>query len=242
MASSPKKRSWPRWLIGGIVVVLVLVVGGPFVYIHFIEGPAPAPLSLSTTTTPKVTTGGTTAASSSDGSGALAGTWKIGSGSTAGYRVKEDLFGQHATAVGRTSGVTGSMTIAGTRVTTASFTVDMTSVTSDRSQRDGQFQGRIMDTADFPTATFALTSPIQLAPVPKDGVIKSYSATGKLTLHGTTKTVTIPLTTKRVGNVIQVQGILTVTFSDYNIDNPSGGPASVGNSGQLEFVLQLQPA
>jgi polyisoprenoid-binding protein YceI len=223
-------------------VVLVLVVGGPFVYIHFIEGPAPAPLSLSTTTTPKVTTGGTTAATSTGGSGTLAGTWKIGTGSTAGYRVKEDLFGQHATAVGRTSGVTGSMTITGTQVTTASFTVDMTSVTSDRSQRDGQFQGRIMDTADYPTAAFALTSPIQLAPVPKDGVIKSYSATGKLTLHGTTKTVTIPLTAKRVGNVIEVQGILTVTFSDYNIDNPSGGPASVGNSGQMEFVLQLQPA
>ena len=27
------------------------------------------------------------------------------------------------------------------------FTVDMTSITSDSSQRDGQFQGRIMDTA-----------------------------------------------------------------------------------------------
>lgn len=246
MASSPppKKRSWLRWLIGGIVVVLVLVVGGPFVYIHFIEGPAPAPLSLSTATTPPTTAksgtpvSGTTAAT--DKSGSLDGVWKVGSGSTAGYRVKEDLFGQHAEAVGRTSSVTGSMTIAGTQVTKGSFTVDMTSVTSDRSQRDGQFQGRIMDTATYPTSSFVLTTPIQLAPVPKDGVIKTYPATGKLTLHGTTKTVTIPLNTKRSGNVIQVQGILTITFSDYNIDNPSGGPASVGNSGQMEFLLQLQ--
>jgi polyisoprenoid-binding protein YceI len=87
-----------------------------------------------------------------------------------------------------------------------------------------------------------LTSPINLAPVPKNGVIKSYSATGKLTLHGTTKTVTIPLTTRRTGNVIQVQGILSITFADYGVNNPSGGPAQVGNTGQLEFLLQLQPS
>jgi polyisoprenoid-binding protein YceI len=233
-SSSPQKRSWLRWVVGGVVVVLVLIVGGPFVYIHFIEGPAPAKLSLSTATTPPTAAKSATAP--------LAGTWKIGSGSTAGYRVKEKLFGQTADAVGRTSGVTGSMTIAGTSVAKGSFTVDMTTVTSDKSQRNDQFQGRIMDTTDYPTAKFLLTSPINLAPIPKDGVIKSYSATGKLTLHGTTKTVTIPLTTKRTGNVIQVQGILTITFADYGVNNPSGGPASVGNSGQMEFLLQLQPS
>jgi len=222
-------------LIGGVVVVAVLVVGGPFVYIHFIEGPAPAKLSLSTpTSAPPVTASGTPAP--------LAGTWKVGTASTAGYRIRETLFGQHSTAVGRTHTVTGTMTIVGTTVTRASVTVDMTSIASDRSVRDSQFQGRIMDTSTYPTATFVLTTPIDLQPVPKDGIIKSYAATGKLTLHGTTRTVTIPLTAKRVGNTLEVQGILTVTFSDYNIDNPSGGPASVGNSGQMEFLLALQPA
>ena len=235
MASpSPRKRSWTRWIVGGVVLVLVLVVGGPFVYIHFIEGPAPAKLSLSTATTPPTAAKGTTAP--------LAGTWKIGPGSTAGYRVKETLFGQSNTAVGRTSSVTGSMTIAATTVTKASFSVDMNSVKSDRDQRDGYFRGRIMDTTDFPTATFVLTSPINLAPIPKNGVIKSYPATGKLTLHGTTKTVTIPLATKRTGDVIEVQGILSITFSDYGVNNPSGGPAQVGNTGQLEFLLELQPS
>jgi len=233
-APNPKTRSWLRWVIGGVIVLVLLVVGGPFVYIHFIEGPAPAKLSLSTATTPPTVAKSTAAP--------LAGTWKIGPGSTAGYRVKETLFGQSNTAVGRTSSVTGSMTIAGTSVTKAAFTVDMNSVKSDRSQRDGFFRGRIMDTTDFPTSTFVLTSPISLAPVPKNGVIKSYSATGKLTLHGTTKTVTIPLTTKRTGNVIEVQGILSITFSDYGVNNPSGGPAQVGNTGQMEFLLELQPS
>ena len=245
MAPNPSKhRHWARWIIGGVVAIVVLVVGGTFVYIHFIEGPAPAPLSLSTT--PTSGPSGRTGASAP-----LAGTWKVGSGSTAGYRVGETLFGQSNTAVGRTDQVTGAMTIAGTKVTKTTVTVDMASVHSvgnrldgafgDR--RDGQFNGRIMNTDQFPTATFALTRPINLTPLPKDGVVKHYSATGKLTLHGTTKDVTIPLTARRTADVIAVQGITTVNFDDYGIGDAAGGPASsVNRSGQLEFVVQFRRA
>jgi polyisoprenoid-binding protein YceI len=219
-------------MIGVVAVVVVTVVGGPFVYFHFIEKQAPPKLSLDTTPVPSNATSGPRKP--------LAGTWTIGSGSIVRYRVKETLFGQSNTAVGETNTVTGSMKIAGTGANAASFTVDMTSVHSDRSQRDDQFQGRIMDTADFPNATFQLTKPIALAPAPADGVQKAYEATGKLTLHGTTQTVTFTVNARRNGNVIAVQGDIPITFSDYGIDNPSGGPASVGNSGTLEFVLQLQ--
>ena len=158
--------------------------------------------------------------------------------------MEEQLFGQHNTAAARTEQVTGTITIDGTTVETADMSVDMASITSTDSaggRRDDQFRGRIMNTDQYPTATFKLTKPIDLAPVPQDGVQKRYSATGELTLHGTTKTVTIPITAKRLGNVIAIQGIAGITFSDYGIDNPSGGPASVGNTGQLEFLLQLDP-
>jgi polyisoprenoid-binding protein YceI len=229
-------HGWKRWALVAVVVVLVLVVGGPFVYFHFIQGPAPKPFTLDDTTTTSAPSGSTTPTTTLT---SLDGTWKITSGSQAGYRVKETLVGQSATAVGRTSAVTGSMTLSGTSVPSASFTVDMTKVSSDRSQRDDQFQGRIMDTADFPTAKFALSSPIKLGSVPSASTTITPSATGKLTLHGTTKTVTIPLSAKRVGNTIEVTGSTTITFSDYGIDNPSGGPASVGNNGTMEFLLVL---
>jgi polyisoprenoid-binding protein YceI len=233
------RRKLTGWIVGAIVVVLLIVVGGPFVYFHFIQSDPPPPLTITdATTTP--TSGGAGAASSVKAP--LAGTWKVGNGSVVRYRIKETVFGQSGTAVGTTNSVTGTMTIAGTKVTAASFTVDMTTFQSDSGQRDGQFQGRIMDTADFPTATFQLTSPIELAPVPADGVAKSYPATGKLTIHGTTNTVTFDLETKRTGNTIAVQGSHDITFSDYGIDNPSGGPASVGDSGTLEFLLQFTPA
>ncbi len=222
-------------------MVLLLVVGGPFVYIHFIEGDAPPPLSLSSgsTTTAKDGTGTT------GSSGTLAtvdGTWKISSGSTAGYRVKETLFGQSATAVGRTSTITGSITISGTSVPTGSFSVDMTTVKSDQSGRDDQFQHRIMDTSSFPTATFKLTQPIDLGTVPTDGTTVTKSATGQLTLHGTTKTVTFDVQAKRSGQTISVSGSIPITFADYGIDNPTGGPATVGDTGTLEFLLNFTPA
>jgi polyisoprenoid-binding protein YceI len=232
-----------KWIIGIVIVALLVVVGGPFVYFHFIETKAPPKLSISNVTVPSTAAAatGTTTGSGSSSSAPLAGTWKISTGSIVRYRVKETLFGQSATAVGSTSTVTGSLTIAGTQLTKAAFSVDMTTVKSDRSQRDDQFQGRIMDTSDFPTGTFTLTSPIALAPVAKDGVEADYTAKGKLMLHGKTNDVTLTLQTKRTGNVIVVVGSTPITFSDYDIGNPSGGPASVGNSGTLEFALQFQP-
>ncbi len=231
-AQPRKRRSWARWLAGGIAVVGALVVGGPYVYIHFVEGPVPAPLSLASIAPPAPV------ANHADGS--FAGSYTVGLGSVAGYRVRESLFGQPATAVGRTSGVTGTMTIAGSSVTRASFTVDLASITSGRSARDARFRDVIMDTTHFPTASFALTEPIALDPVPGDGVVVHYSATGTLTLHGTTRDVTIPLTAERTAGTIRVQGILSIAFRDYGVTNPSFGPAHVGDRGQLEFALLLE--
>jgi len=163
-------------------------------------------------------------------------------GSTAGYRVKETLLGQSHTAVGRTTALTGSVTISGADVTAASFSVDLTQVKSDSSERDSQFQGRIMNTSKYPTATFTLTKPIVLGTVPADGTTITATATGNLTMRGTTKSVTLQVEARKTGTTIQVSGSTPITFSDYNIDNPSGGPASVGNTGTLEFLLDLSQA
>ena len=123
--------TWAKWLIGAAVAVLVLVTVGPFVYIHFIEGSPKPKLSLdSITTTTAVPAAATSAAANASGgattaSAGIDGTWHVADGSQAGYRVKEVLFGQSTTAVGRTSSVTGQATINGTQVTAADFSVDI---------------------------------------------------------------------------------------------------------------------
>ena len=146
-----------------------------------------------------------TAATVPDG---IEGTWNLGAGSQAGYRVQEVLFGQEAEAVGRTQDVTGTLEISGTTVTTTEVTVDMTTVASAESRRDGQFKGRIMDTATYPTATFALTEPIELGSVAADGEEVTHRVTGDLTLRGVTNEVTFELTARRNGANIEANGTI----------------------------------
>jgi polyisoprenoid-binding protein YceI len=241
MPSLPPLLRRPRtWLVAIPVLVVLVAVAAPFVYIHFIEGPAPKKLSLEdATVTTTSTTVDPSVGSSGDASSPtdVAGAWKVTSGSQAGYRVKENLFGQDATAVGRTSDVTGTMQIDGTTVTAAKVVVGMASVSSDRSQRDGQFRGRIMSTDQFPTATFDLTKPIDLGTLPAEGQEPSYRATGDLTLRGVTRSVTLTLKAERKSGQIVVNGDIKVSFDDFQIPEASGGPARVGRTGEVELLV-----
>jgi polyisoprenoid-binding protein YceI len=235
-----RRRSWLRWVLVAAAVVVVFAVGGPFVYIHFIEGPAPAPLGLSDSASP-----GATASGAGSGQAAAAtplpGTWTVAGGSRAGYRVNEVLLGQDNVAVGRTNSVAGQLTIRRTTVTAGTFTVKMDTIRSDRSRRDAQFDGRIMDVATYPTGTFTLTRGITLAPVPASGKVRTYHATGKLTLHGHTRQVTFGLKAERTATQIRASGSIPITFADWGIPNPSFGSfVTTENHGVMEFLLVLQ--
>jgi polyisoprenoid-binding protein YceI len=221
-------------IVIGVVVLAAVVIGGAFFYAKVIEGNAPEKLSLSAAPT-------TTAKSSSVSTRTvpLDGTWHASKESTVGYRVVEDFVGglTNAEAVGRTHDVTGTLTISGSTVTGSDFTADMTTVKSDRSQRDGQFQGRIMDTAQFPTASFQFSGPLQLGAVPAVGQTITQHASGKLTLHGTTRDVSFDVKARDDGNTISVQGEIPITFADYGIPNPSNPVVSTRDHGTLEFLL-----
>ena len=232
-------------IVIGVVVLAVLVIGGAFFYAKVVEGNAPKKLSLSdepATTTKSSDSSGSSI--SSEASASVDGTWKATVDSTVGYRVTEDFIGglTNSEAVGRTHHVTGTLAIAGTTVTGSDFTADLTTVKSNRSQRDGQFQGRIMDTAQFPTATFRFSQPIDLGSVPAVGETITKSATGRLTLHGTTRDVTFDVKARRDGDRISVQGSIPVTFADYGIPNPSNPVVSTRDHGTLEFLLVFDKA
>ena len=223
------RKHWIAWAVGVVVVAVAGILGGPYLYIHVFSNEA-APLVISDTGN----TAGTTAVP-------VEGNWTVGTGSQAGYRVHENLAGQSTTAVGRTSKVTGSATISGTQLSTATFTVDMASVASDKSQRDSRFRGSsVMDTAQYPNGTFTLTQPVTLGSVPAPDAKVTEHATGNLTLHGVTKAVNFEVTAVRSGNTIQVQGSIPVTFTDFNVTAPDlAGFVTVDPSGQIEFLLNL---
>ena len=229
-----ERRTYPlKWVIVGLVALAALLIGGPYFFFNVIEGKAPGKLQLPAADG---------VSSGPVAPGPVSGTWTVGAGSVAGYRVHEVLLGQSHTAVGRTSKVTGGLVISGTEVTAADFTVDMASVRSDTRSRDAQFSGFIMQTYNYPHGSFRLTSPIQLGSVPAVGQKVSVPATGDLTLRGVTRPVTFTLNAERLQGAIDINAEIPVTFSLWHIPNPSFAVAELGKTGTIEVLLHLIPA
>jgi polyisoprenoid-binding protein YceI len=231
---------WKRWLIVGVAATALVGVGGPYVYINYIQDDPPAALSLdSPPAAPESTSDSGSGKQAREG---VEGSWRVGSGSQAGYRVDEVLFGQNVTAVGRTEEVTGELEIEGTRAVSGSFTVDLASVRSDSDRRDGQFRGRIMNTERYPNAVFELTEPVDFGSVPDVNEQVTGEATGDLTIHGQTNSATFDLNAQRTADGFRVNGSIPVTFADYGIDAPNFGGITVEDEGAVEFLLAFTPA
>ena len=225
-------KSIVRKVVAALIVLALLAVAGPWVYINLIKEDAPDALSLE----PAVTT---TAGEVQQPTNATDGEWAVVSDSVVGYRVKEILFGQDTEGVGRTSAVTGSLVIANNEVTSAEFSVDMTSLISDSSRRDRQVNNRILDTATYPTATFALNDPIALTPEALAGSDLTVNTTGTLTLRGVTKDIPVTLVARLVDNVIEVNGTIEIVFAEWQIPDPSVTAIVVEDRGLLEFLIRF---
>jgi polyisoprenoid-binding protein YceI len=73
--------------------------------------------------------------------------------------------------------------------------------------------------------------------IPAEGETVTASATGDLTLRGTTNSVTFDVQARLNGGNIEVDGSIPIVFADWDIPNPSFGPASTEDNGVLEFLL-----
>ena len=188
-------------------------------------------------------TTGTTSGGSSATS--LTGTWTVASAgeSFAGYRIGEELARVGTqTAVGRTSDVTGTLEFDGAAITAVDIQVDMTTLRSDDSRRDGQLSRRGLETSAYPTAAFTLIAPITLDAVPEEGVSIERVAIGELTLHGVTRAVEIALAGQLTGGLVVVVGSTEIQLADYAIEPPTGlSVLSVDSHGTLEFQLVFAP-
>src|ERR1700680_1630081 len=232
------RRTLIAAIVGGALILGAAGVG--IVYFVVFAGSSPQRLALSSPT--PSATGSTPSAAATPG----AGTWTVGSGSVAGYRVREQLasFAAPSDAVGRTSAIEGTFTLAqsttGYAVTTATFTVDVTKLTSDQSRRDQRIHSQGLESDRYPTPICQLTTPIGLPAPAASGQTINVSATGALTLHGVTKTVTIPITARLTGSKIELVGSITFPFSQFGMTPPSiGGFVSVQNNATMEFQLLL---
>jgi polyisoprenoid-binding protein YceI len=264
-------RRFLKWVLIGAVGLVVLVFGAILLY-AFVLNDSPDELDagdladalVATTpeTTPAVDTtvettsdagAGDTAAPATDAAPVetdaapapaadFDGDWVPTEASEFGYRVEEVLAGVNTTAVGRSNEITGLLTIEGTTATAVDVEVQIDSIESDSSLRDNQFTGRIMNAAEFPTATFNLTEPIEFGTIPVGDEQVTATATGELTLRGVTNPVTFEVTAQTTDGRIGVLGSIPVVFADYGIDNPSFGQVRTEDEGLVEFVLVFERA
>jgi polyisoprenoid-binding protein YceI len=251
------------WFVGVPVMATVLLVGVPWVFVRATETTPPKPLSFadlqmtpstmaSGGASPNTLSGGATdavevsaaavgAPSTDDPMAAaaapidLAGLWVVGAGTQARYSVDDEAVGQTSHVVGTTPDVTGTMTIDDTSVSAVNIVVNMQTVTCD-CVHDAKYH-EMLETDKYPTSTFELTSPIQLATTPADGEVINLSVTGNFTIHGVTRSVTFPLDAVQQGGRIAVNGAVPVNLDDYNISSPDGGPFGGLKNCKIEFLV-----
>ncbi len=265
MANRPPgrpRRRWP-WIAGGIALVFAILVGAGLWL--FFRGDAPEEVSLDAAiesveaagndaladpSVPDTNAATDEVATIADGS--IDGVWSIdtetgefdyeaATGSFAGFRIDEELRAiGSTTAVGRTGDITGSMTIEGTTVTAASFEIDLTTITTNDSMRDDNVQAAL-DTDTHPTASFTLTSPIELGDAAAAGDAVSVTGVGEMTIHGVTNPIEITIDAQLIDGLVVAVGSMNMTFSDFDVTVPDGGPVvSVDDVGIVEFQFLLR--
>ncbi len=251
---TPPRPASRRGPLLGVVLIAIAVLGGAAIWYLFFRPSGPPPVSLGSLPPATAAAPASPGSSGGTGSGAtpaagIEGTWTTdpaasstsGPATFVGYRVREELANVGAAeAVGRTTDVTGSLTIEGTTVTKADFTADLTTLQSDNHNRDRQLSNQALETRTYPQATFTLTAPIDLGSVPAEGQTVEVTASGDLTLHGVTKSVQVPLQARLEGGTIAIAGSLPIAFADFGIATPRAMVVlSVEDKGVLEMLIHL---
>jgi polyisoprenoid-binding protein YceI len=247
-----------RYLKGGVLAAAAAIVVAAGVWYFVIRSDAPAEVSLeaaldvAAATTPATsstatTTTGSSGGTSNDGAPAnLSGTWNLvgGGSSFAGYRVQEQHVGiGSATAVGRTTAVTGTLQYDGKQISNVEVSADLSKLVSDKPMRDGQLRNQGIEYSKFPTATFKLTAPITISEIPAEGQSVKQNVKGDLTLHGVTKSISMDIEGVIKDGKLVVVGSTVIEFADYNIGKPQGASVlSIEDRGTMELQLIFQHA
>lgn len=252
---SPRRRT-----VVTVLVLLAIVAAAAIIGVWRVLGDAPEEVSLAEAVevaeqaqeNPDPPASPTTAAAADaamTSTAELDGTWAVNAetgeftlddatGSFAGFRVDEELARIGAfTAVGRTGDVGGTLVIAEESVTSVEIEVDLTTLRTDDSRRDGAVQ-RALGTSQHPTATFSLTEELHIDGAVELGGSINLMASGDLTVNGITQPVTIDIEAQLVGSVIAVVGSVEIIFADFDVTVPQVPIVlSAEDHGIMEFQL-----
>lgn len=122
----------------------------------------------------------------------------------------------------------------------STFEVDLRTLKSDSPQRDNYVQKNTLQTDQYPTATFVVTS-VEGWQGMNDGQPMTFKLTGNLTIHGVTKPITFDTTATMQGNTLTGTATTQFTFQDFGMQNPNvANIVSTDNRIRLEMTISAQ--
>jgi len=168
--------------------------------------------------------------------------------SEARYRVREQLANVSLPndAVGKTQQISGVIVLnpdGNVDSAQSKFTVDLSTLQSDRSQRDNFLRRNVLQTNQYPDAVFVPTGVTGLPDeLPESGPV-TFQVTGDLTVRDVTKPVTWDVTGTIEDGQATGTATTSFTFAEFNLTQPRVPVVlSVEDTIKLEVDLTLQAA
>jgi len=166
-------------------------------------------------------------------------------GNEARYRVREQLMGKDLPndAVGTTSAITGSiLAYPDGRIVkdSSKIVIDVRTLKSDQSRRDGFLQRRTLETEKYPTVELVPTEIRGFnGKVPTSGDV-TFQLVGDLTVHGVTRPTVWNVTAHPDGQDFAGTATTSFTFKDINLDQPKVPVVlSVADTIKLEYDFRV---
>lgn len=158
---------------------------------------------------------------------------------SAGFTFNEVLPGERRSTSASTQGVTGYAVIEAGTLTAGEITVDMTHLTSDSDVRDENVRRRILNTDQFPEATFVVTEPVDLSGVPDNGTVGLVQLRGDMTIRGETRNVVGDFEVARSADRLVVGGTIPINREEFGVKSPELVAAKIAEDGEVNVRLNM---
>jgi polyisoprenoid-binding protein YceI len=144
----------------------------------------------------------------------------------ASYEVQEQFLNRDlpSQAIGKTNAVEGQFQFSADAKPTgqvSKITVDLRTLTSDSSRRDGRIRTSWLESDKYPFAEFTSTEVQNLPDSYSEGQEVSFKLVGNMTIREVTKPVTFDVTGKLQGDTVTGTATTQILMKDFGFDAPN---------------------
>lgn len=145
-----------------------------------------------------------------------------GARSTASYSVQEKFANRDLPnlAVGTTSTIAGELVLVEGGIGPSVVTVDLRTLQSDSSRRDGRLRQQYLESDKYPMAEFKIAGASGDAPAFAEGQETHFRLTGTMNLHGVEREVTWDARGTRQGDTLVWNATMEFKLTDFGIEVP----------------------